>query len=41
MKETKPEIEDKKSIHSTVKLDSVSESGGNDSHRRENSFDDK
>jgi hypothetical protein len=41
MKETKPEIEDKKSIHSTVKLDSVSESGGNDSHRRENSFSDK
>ena len=40
LKDTKVEIDDKKSFYSTVKLDSVSESAGNESHRRLNSFSD-
>ena len=40
LKDTKVEIDDKKSFYSTVKLDSVSESAGNESHRRVNSFSD-
>ena len=41
LKDTKGEIDDKKSFYSTIKLDSVSESAGNESHRRVNSFSDK
>ena len=41
LKDIKVEVKNKKSFYSTIKLDSVSESGGNESHRRINSFSDK